>query len=614
MQRTLKQTWVWSVVLALSATVFLAHPAFAEMVWYDGQWVDSRYLASWQIDNAKTANLTMGVLRVAMMICATTLGFGLGWFCSPQARTFRRVIAATICIVIGLFALGNPTPWGWSAATLIALLGFCWGLGYWLGRGVQALFETPTTFGSSRWATQTDMEEADLFGDDGIIIGEAIQNAVSQVFSYKGDRHLLTVAPTRAWKGVSHIVPNLLRYDGSVLVIDVKAENCKITADARRAMGQRVIAVDPMGISGQKAARINPMDLIKLTDPEAPEHAMTLAESLVIQSGKASDPFWPAEAKAILQGLILHVAFDEGFEGERHLGTVRDLLLLPDDQMTALFEDMAASPHHVVASTGARSLQKDPKLMSNVLASAQAETHMLDSMSLRECMSASDFSFEDLKTDKVSIFIILPPDKLETFGRFLRLIVQQAIMVNARNLDIKPDKPVLFILDEMPALGRLTMVEQAFGLMAGYGIQLWGICQDLSQLRKVYGQDYETFIGNSGVVSYFGSPDKTSAEYFSAMCGVTTVWNVSSAIATALSTSSGGSGGGSSSSSTTTTDNRAATQRKLAYPDELMRLPKNQQLVLIEGAMPIMAEKIRWFEHPMFKGLGVNLHDKPTSE
>ncbi|RBW43896.1 type IV secretory system conjugative DNA transfer family protein [Loktanella sp. D2R18] len=592
----------------------MAEPAFAEMVWYDGRWIDTRHLVSWQIDNAKTANLTMGVLRVAMMIGATCLGFGIGWFCSPQAQVFRRIIAAGVCIVVGLFALGNPTPWGWSAASLIALLGFCWGLGYWLGRGIQSLFETPTTFGSSRWATQTDMEEAGLFDEDGIIIGEAIQNAVKKLFSYKGDRHLLTVAPTRAWKGVSHIIPNLLRYVGSVLVIDVKAENCKITADARRAMGQRVIAVDPMGISGEDAARINPMDLIKLTDPDAPETAMMLAESLVVQSGKASDPFWSAEAKAILQGLILHVAFDESYEGERHLGTVRDLLLLPDDQMTALFENMAASPHHVVASTGARSLQKDPKLMSNVLASAQAETHMLDSARLRDCMSVSDFSFEDLKTDKVSIFIILPPDKLETFGRFLRLIVQQAIMVNARNLDVKPDKPVLFILDEMPALGRLTMVEQAFGLMAGYGIQLWGICQDLSQLRKVYGQDYETFIGNSGVVSYFGSPDKTSAEYFSAMCGVTTVWNLSSAIATALSSSSGGSGGGSSSSSTTTTDNRAATQRKLAYPDELMRLPKNRQLVLVEGTMPIIAEKIRWFEHPMFKSLGVNLHEKPTSE
>lgn len=603
MERRLSLGWSWSVVLALSATVFVTLPSMGlALGFFDPQ--QQYYLTRGEWETR------MGLLRALTMMGSAAAGFALGWFFSPQARELRAMLTIIGAIAAVMYALGNGTALGWSMTAVISLILFFMAFGYWTGRAVQALFETPTTFGSSRWATEADITAANLDGDEGIIIGESIKDAVRQVFSYKGDRHLLTVAPTRAWKGVSHIVPNLLRYPGSVLVIDVKAENCMITADARRKMGQRVIAVDPFGLSGEEQARINPMDMVKLTDPDAPENAMGLAESIVMQTSKSSDPFWQSESKAMLQGLILHVAFDEKYEGDRNLGTVRDLLLLPDDQMMALFEEMASSPHHVVASSGARQLQKDPKLLSNILASAQAETHMLDSARLRECMSASDFDFADLKTDKVSIFIILPPDRLETFGRFLRLIVQQAITVNARNLDVKPEKPVLFILDEMPALGRLAMVEQAYGLLAGYGIQLWGICQDLSQLRKVYGPDYETFIGNSGAVAYFGSPDKTSAEYFSAMCGVTTVWNLSSAVATAFSTSSGGQGGGSSSSSTTTTDNRAASQRKLAYPDELMRLPLNRQLVLIENTMPIMAEKIRWFEHPKFKNLGVNLHAK----
>ena len=301
------------------------------------------------------------------------------------------------------------------------------------------------------------------------------------------------------------------------------------------------------------------------------------------------------------------VAFDEAYQGRRHLGTVRDLLLLSGDELEALFQQMANSPHHIIASTGSRSLQKEAKLMANVLASAQAETHMLDSARLRESLSASDFSFEDLKKTPMTIYLILPSDRLGAFGRFLRLLVQQAITVNARNIEDKPKKPVLFILDEMPALGRLTMVEQAYGLMAGFGIQLWGITQDLCQLRKVYGEDYESFIGNSGAVAYFGSPDKTSAEYFSDMCGVTTVWNFSTAIASAFSSSSGA-GGASTSTSTTNTDNRAATQRKLAYPDELMRLREGQQLILIENTNPIMAKKIKWYEDPEMSVKGVNTH------
>jgi len=122
-------------------------------------------------------------------------------------------------------------------------------------------------------------------------------------------------------------------------------------------------------------------------------------------------------------------------------------------------------------SAGARCLQKEERLLANVIASAQAQTHFLDSARIRESLSTSDFKFEDLKTSKVSIFLVLPSDRLHAFSRWLRLLIQQAITVNARNIELKPEKPVLFLLDEMPALGRLAMVEQAYGLMAGFGIQ-----------------------------------------------------------------------------------------------------------------------------------------------
>ena len=552
--------------------------------------------------------------RIAMMALSTGAGFLLGWFLSPEAKEFRRIVTLIAAGLLVFVAVMSNGVLGWSAAWLASMLGFLGALGYWLGRGVKALMDVPTTFGSSKWADGQHMNEKGLFGSDGIILGSAfddsINGAVEKVFSYKGDRHLLTSAPTRSGKGVSHIIINLLCYQGSALVIDPKGENARITTDEREALGQEVMCVDPWGIAtdamGRVSARINPLDWIKLGDVDATENAMLLADSLVQKNSK-SDAFWQEEAKALIQGLILFVCFDAAFDGRRNLGTVRDLLLLSGDDMIAMFEQMAASPHHLIASTGARSLQKEPKLMANVLASAQAETHLLDSARVRECLSESDFDFADLKRKPMTIFLILPADRLETFSRFLRLLVQQAITINARNIADKPKKPVLFILDEMPALGRLTMVEQAYGLMAGFGIQLWGITQDLCQLRRIYGQDYESFIANSGAVAYFGSPDKTSAEYFSAMCGVTTVWNFSSALATAFSSSTGGNGG-SSSRSSTTTDNRSATQRKLAYPDELMRLRDDQQLILIENTNPIMARKLKWYEMPNLRNKGVNLH------
>lgn len=255
-------------------------------------------------------------------------------------------------------------------------------------------------------------------------------------------------------------------------------------------MGQEIHVVDPWGITDGKVqpSRFNPLDWLRLDDPDIAENAMILADALVIPS--VNEPFWSDEVRALFQGVILFVATDEDEAQDRHLGRVRDLLLLDGLDLKSLFMRMAASPHHVVASTGRRSLQKEERLLSNVLSSAQAQTNFLDSHRVRESLSASDFSFEDLKLREMTVYLVLPADRLKTFDRWLRLVIQQAITVNARNIELQPEHPILFLLDEMPALGRLTMVEQAFGLMAGFGIQLWGIAQDLSQLKSIYGDGY----------------------------------------------------------------------------------------------------------------------------
>ncbi len=182
------------------------------------------------------------------------------------------------------------------------------------------------------------------------------------------------------------------------------------------------------------------------------------------------------------------------------------------------------------------------------------------------------------------------------------------------------------MLDEMAALGRLAMVEQAFGLMAGFGMQLWGIVQDLSQLHRIYGDGWETFISNSGVLQYFGSRDKMTAEYFSTLCGVTTihVFSFSEAISETISSffsssssspygrpldgTSSSSSGSSYSSGQTSTVSANEQQRKLAYPDELMVLHRAAQLVFVENLNPIAAQKVTWFEAKGLAALGVNLH------
>ena len=111
-------------------------------------------------------------------------------------------------------------------------------------------------------------------------------------------------------------------------------------------------------------------------------------------------------------------------------------------------------------------------------------------------LGQSDFAFSDLKRRTATVFLVLPPDRLATYTRWLRLLVTRSLTDLARSPD-KPQTPVLYLLDEFAALGRLDPVERAFGLMAGYGIQLWPILQDVHQLRATYGQRAGTFLSNA---------------------------------------------------------------------------------------------------------------------
>ena len=549
-------------------------------------------------------------LQLTTYVLAALVGLGIGYALSEKYKALRRQILrwlAVAVVVLSLFLPDQLLPVrGFLAAVITVVLFFAaWGIGLALGKIRRGSRQSkPRTFGSAQWMTAEGLDASplELVGKKGLVLGY-FEDGVTPL-QYKGDRHLMTVAPTRAGKGVAAIIPNLLTYAGSALVIDPKGENAMITAMRRGAgdgqipgMGQAVHVVDPWGITGLPSARFNPMDWLTPDSPELAENALMLADALVVSTPGNQNPFWDEEAKGLIMGLVLWVATAEE-EGKRNLGQVRDLLTADPDALDALCVQMAASSNAVVASAGRRMAGKHADLLSSILTTAQSHTHFLDSPGLRDSLSRSDFRFEDLKTKPMTVYLVLPADRLHTFGRWLRLLIQQAITVTARNIKTKPERPILFMLDEMAALGRLAMVQQAFGLMAGFGMQMWAIVQDLTQLEAIYGEGWQTFVANSGVLQYFGSRDKQTAEYFSDLCGSETVKTLTSSFTATVS------GGGGSQS---TGHSHGEAVRKLIMPDELMRLRDDVQLLLVENAHPIDARKRLWMRDPQLKPLGIDL-------
>ncbi|MDX3977163.1 type IV secretory system conjugative DNA transfer family protein [Shinella sp.] len=439
-----------------------------------------------------------------------------------------------------------------------------------------------SVFGSARWATGKELQKLSM-AVDGLLIGRDPET--NTLLRYDGPAHLLTMAPTRTGKGVGTIIPNLLRAERSVICIDPKGENARVTSRARERFGP-VHILDPFSVTGRRSAAFNPLDMLDPGGPDIAEDANTLADALVFdEPGMAGDVHWNEEAKALIAGLILKIAVAES-PGRRHLGTLRDYLTLAPEGFSALLarmQDMDEA-NCLIARAANRHLGKSDREAAGVLSAAQRHTHFLDSPRMTAVVGRSNFRFADLKRNNVTVFLVLPPDRLSTYSRWLRLLITQSLTDMARDPGA-PAQPVLYLLDEFAALGHLAPVERAMGLMAGYGVQLWPILQDIHQLRATYGKRAGTFLSNAAVLQVFGVNDVETAELITRSIGKTDAQYLTRSWSDGKSSSS-----------------EHISARALINADEIMRLPEDRMILLRQGQRPAWVQKLRYYADPEFKG------------
>jgi type IV secretion system protein VirD4 len=520
-----------------------------------------------------------GILLVVYLVAGYVLGNLVAHLVLIPVAAIKHLSAG---LVTGLAVAGG-------------LLGVLIGFGKW--RAGAAPAGSWGVHGSAAWASEREVR-ASLGGAEGLIVGRENRKG-GQLLRYGGEQHLITIAPTRSGKGVGAIIPNLLTANRSILCIDPKGENARVAVQARLRIGP-VDVLDPFGVCGVASAAFNPLDRLDEDSQELAEDAALLADALVYDPpGQAGEAHWNEEAKALIAGVILYVVCHEGPEA-RNLVTVRELLTSAPDEFATLLSIMQKSTcaGGLVARAANRHLSKTGREAAGVLSSAHRHTHFLDSRRMAAVLDHSDFRFEDLKAGTCTVFLVLPPDRLTTHARWLRLLVAQAIGALARST-ARPDKPVLLLLDEFAALGRLEPLEHAFGLMAGYGLQLWPILQDLHQLWSVYGERAGTFLSNAGLIQIFNVGDVETASWVSKSIGSMTM-----AYQTAGTSVSKGPGPFFFPQTTTSTSTAAhLTRRELLTPDEVMRLDSSLEILLLQGQAPVAAQKVRYYADREFAGL-----------
>ncbi|WGJ13267.1 type IV secretory system conjugative DNA transfer family protein [Methylocapsa sp. D3K7] len=383
--------------------------------------------------------------------------------------------------------------------------------------------------GTARFSGLMD-EWANPWQPGQILLGASLYDP-KWLVGIEDDRHITTIATSRGGKGRSVIIPNLLTWPGSALVIDPKGQNACVTALKRGQGGDGLVEclnhtvriVDPLGeIRDPKLlryiARFNPLAELDPAAPDYSERVDLIADALVVPSS-SKDSYFDNSAKSLISGIIDYVMISKnvGYD-ERNLATVRGLLIHPDGPP---LEEMAELGG--LAQAGAAGvLQAGKNAAGDVISTAIAHTKWLDSAGMQRTLGASDFSLRDLNNGMTTIYLVLPPQFLDVHTRFLRMFVNLALQSAAEGR--KGKYATLFLLDEFYALGRLQQLAKSAGLMAGYGVKLWPIIQNIGQLQELYPQNWETFLGNSGQWMVFAVNDQTTAKYLSERLGRRILW------------------------------------------------------------------------------------------
>ena len=307
------------------------------------------------------------------------------------------------------------------------------------------------------------------------------------------------------------------------------------------------------GLPDDFIGQFNPLDLIDVESDDAIDIAGVIADSMIVKAN-GKDMHWDESARDLVTSLILHVCDSEEAD-ERNLGRVAQLLNKGDPEFAHILEVAQINEHegeedfkpqpissfdalwsHMALSDAINENVRDviegaaqciremgDNERGSVLSTARRNLRFLATPKIKQALSRSNFDSDALKTSKggMSIYLCLPARMFPTHARFLRLIISMLLFrMEESGLDKAAcGHATLFILDEFAALGHMEMLEKAAGLMAGYGVKLWPIVQDLSQMQKHYKESWQTFLANAGTMTFFANNDLVTLEWLSKRMG-----------------------------------------------------------------------------------------------
>lgn len=473
------------------------------------------------------------------------------------------------------------------------------------------------TQGLARWAKDAELDDYMLYGKTGVVLAQTndayytkTKSGVSLkrkgrliIHDTDAAEHILVAAPTRSGKGVGVIIPTLLTWIDSVVVLDIKGENWDITSGFRSQFSH-TYRYQPT--SPEISININPLDAIQ--ENRVVADALLIAETIIPEE-KGHGKHFSDSARNLFAALIVHIVsykaddFSMGDEDipalldptqPRSLATISQGIDDVKMEFVDVCEVLQRSPHNFVSSAAAGYCQTPDNEAGSILSSMRRSIIVYRDPSIATCTNTSSIDIAQLTTEKhpVSLYLCAPARDLERVFPLYNLII--TFVLHKKQMYFESGKTtdqhkLLFLLDEFPMLGKNQIIEKSLAFSAGFGIKYLIITQSFVQLDSIYGEQ-NAFRDNTRIKLVYASGNHKMAREISEALGKETLLKESTSI-------SGDKGSVFLKNISTSTQELG---RALLTPDQIMALDNDTAILLISGGHPALAKKVRYFCDPRF--------------
>lgn len=448
--------------------------------------------------------------------------------------------------------------------------------------------------GDARFATAADLSRHGLFKDsgNGIVVGKFNGRLVR----LSGQQFVILAAPTRSGKGVGIVIPNLLEYQDSVVVLDIKQENFDLTSGWRASQGHEVYLFNPFA-EDRRTHRWNPLSYVS-ADPNFRVSDLMSIAAMLYPDGVDEQKFWVSQARNAFMAFSLYLFenWDDekrvGFPGGAGAPTLGGIYRLSSGDGSDLRKYLKSLSERTFLSANARSafanlLSQADETFASIMGTLKEPLNAWINPVLDAATSADDFLLTDLRKKKMTIYIGIQPNKLAESRLIINLLFSQIINLNTRELPKSNPElkyQCLLLMDEFTSIGRVDIIASAVAYMAGYNIRLLPIIQSMAQLDATYGRDVSrTIITNHALQILYAPREQQDANDYSEMLGYTTVRRKNLTKGREVSHSF------------------SEERRALMLPQELKAMGGEQEVFLYEGiAHPVKCQKIRYYQDRYF--------------